>query len=255
MIRPRLIPVLLLDDGGLVKTRRFAEPLYVGDPINAVRIFNDKQVDELVLLDRSATPRGQGPALALLERIAGEAFMPMAYGGGVDSCEWVTRLIRAGFEKVVLNSAAFRDPALIRAAADAVGSQSVLVAIDVRRSVFGRYEVVTRGGRVKTGLDPRKAADLAVAHGAGELILTGIDREGMQQGYDTDLIRLVAASAPVPVVAHGGAGSLADCQAALEAGASAAAASSLFVLHGRHRAVLISYPSEADRRQLIDEGG
>jgi cyclase len=240
-----------MDGGGLIKTRRFADPLYVGDPINAIRILNDKQVDELIVLDRSATPTGSGPRYAILESMSGEAFMPMAYGGGVDSLAHVTRLIRSGFEKVVLNSAAFRNPGLIRQAADSVGSQSVLVAIDVRRSIIGRYEVVIDGGRVKTGLEPKAAADLAVSQGAGELILTGIENEGMRQGYDIGLIQMVSSAVSVPVVAHGGAGCLADCRTALDAGASAAAASSLFVLHGKHRAVLISYPSESDRRDWL----
>lgn len=240
-----------MDGGGLVKTRRFTEPLYVGDPINAVRIFNDKEVDELVIVDRSATPSGRGPRYDVLESIVSEAFMPLAYGGGVDSCDHAKRLIRSGFEKVVLNSAALLDTTLVKEASDAIGSQSVLVAMDVRRSVFGRYEVVTHGGRRKTGLDPRAAAELVVSRGAGELILTSVEREGTRDGYDLDLIRMVATAVSVPVVAHGGAGTLADCQSAIRAGASAAAASSLFVLHGKHRAVLISYPTEAERRQWL----
>lgn len=256
MLEPRVIPCLLLRRGGLVKTLRFGDPKYVGDPVNAVRIFNEKEVDELALLDITATPEGRPPDFALLQDVADEAFMPMAYGGGLRNVEDLRRVLQIGFEKVVLNTAALEDRRFIRQAADVLGSQSVVVSIDVRRRMLGRAEVFTRAGTKATGLDPAAWAAEAEAAGAGEIILNSIDRDGTQEGYDLDLLRRVTSAVGIPVVALGGAGSLAHiAQALREGGAAAAAAGSLFVFHGRHRAVLISYPDRTALRAALSPGG
>lgn len=255
MLRTRVIPCLLLKNGGLVKTRGFAEPKYVGDPINAVKIFNEKEVDELVFLDISATPAGRPPSFELIRDIAAEAFMPFAYGGGVTSVEEVKRLVGLGAEKVVVDSAAVARPELVREAAEVVGSQSLVVAIDVKRSLLGRYEVVTHSGARRAGLDPVAWAQQVESLGAGEILVNSVDRDGTMKGYDLALLRKVTSAVRVPVVACGGAGGLADLRAAVaEGGASAVAAGSLFVFHGKHRAVLITYPDYRELEQLFAAG-
>jgi imidazole glycerol-phosphate synthase subunit HisF len=223
MLRTRVIPCLLLKEGGLVKTTRFADPVYVGDPINAVKIFNTKKVSELILLDIAA----KTPDLRLLQDIAGEAFIPMAYGGGIHTAEDVRAVLAVGFEKVVL-----KPGSLVRRASELAGSQSIVVSIDVQ------------GNKVRSlGVDPAACAREAQALGAGEILVNSIDRDGTRLGYDLDLIRRVADAVTVPVIALGGAGSVKDLEDAVKiGGASAAAAGSLFVFHGKHRAVLISYP-------------
>lgn len=248
MLRTRVIPCLLLRNGGLVKTVKFGEPKYVGDPINAVKIFNEKEVDELVFLDITATAANRGPNLELIRDIATEAFMPFGYGGGITTIKQVASLVALGVEKVVLNTSVVERPQFIREAADLVGSSSVVVSIDVKRSLLGRYEVVTRNASARSGLDPVAWAKRAASLGAGEILLTSVDREGTQKGYDLALVRQVTESVSIPVIASGGAGSLDDFRAAVqEGGASAVAAGSLFVFHGKHRAVLITYP---DYREL-----
>jgi cyclase len=249
---PRVIPVLLLSDGGLVKTRRFRDARYVGDPINAVRIFNDKQVDELILLDIGATPTGRGPDEASIEEIAGEAFMPVAYGGGVRDVVTATRLIQLGVEKVVVNAAAIEHPDSVAEIANHLGSSTLVVAIDARATGRGTWEVATRSATGRPGVDVRAHAEAMAGLGAGELFLNSIDRDGTMEGYDLDLVRAVAGVVDVPVVACGGAGNLGDlATVVLQAGAAAAAAGSLFVFHGRHRAVLITYPSYEVRSELF----
>jgi len=248
MLQTRVIPCLLLKDGGLVKTVGFSKPTYVGDPINAVKIFNDKQVDELMLLDISATVRQQPPDFRLLQDIANEAFMPLGYGGGVRSEEDIRRILQIGYEKIVLNSAAATDPAFIRRASGTVGAQSVVVSIDVKKKLFGRYEVFSHSGTRGTGLDPVAYARRAQEHGAGEIVLNSIDRDGTMSGYDLELLRQVTGAVTIPVVALGGASGLSDFSDAVKkGGASAVAAGSLFVFHGKHRAVLINFP---DRTSL-----
>ncbi len=248
---PRVIPVLLLSDGGVVKTVRFREPRYVGDPINAVRIFNDKQTDELVLLDIDATRAGRAPDFSAIETIASEAFMPVGYGGGVRDLETARRLIQQGVEKVIVNTAAVEDSQVVARIADHLGSSTIVLSIDAIARPDGTWEVATRGGTQRTGLDVRAQAEVAQALGAGELIVNSVDRDGTMDGYDLALIRTVASSVDIPVVACGGAGSLGDLAQAIEAGAAAAAAGSLFVFHGRHRAVLITYPSYEVRWELF----
>jgi imidazole glycerol-phosphate synthase subunit HisF len=246
-----VIPVLLRTGSGLVKTRRFREPKYIGDPLNAVKIFSEKEADELCFLDISATPEGRGPDLELLREVAEECFMPLACGGGIRTLEQVKSVLEVGVEKVVICSAAVEQPGFVRAVAEAHGSSTVIVAIDVARRRLGGYEVRVRGGREGTKLDPVRFAVEMDAQGAGELLLTAIDRDGTLEGYDLELIRRVSAEVGVPVVACGGAGCLEHLADSVAAGAAAAAVGSMFVLHGKHRAVLITYPERKELEALF----
>jgi imidazole glycerol-phosphate synthase subunit HisF len=246
MLIPRVIPILLMKGLGLVKTIRFKNPIYVGDPINAVKIFNEKEVDELTILNISATPEGQLPPLQAISKIASECFMPLCYGGGIRDLITMERILNLGVEKVALNTSAAERPKLITESAKIFGSQSVVVSIDVRRILFGRYEVMTRGATCNLKQDPVAYAKRMEELGAGELLITSVDRDGTQQGYDLELLQRVSAAVGVPVVAAGGASSVADLTRAIRlGGASAAAAGSLFVFQGKHRAVLITYPERA----------
>jgi cyclase len=232
-----------LRGNGLVKTRQFKDPVYVGDPVNAMRIFSDKEVDEIVVLDIEASRLNREPNYALIEEMAGEAFMPVAYGGGLRSLDQVKRLIRCGVEKVVINSAAVESARIIGDCAEVFGSQAVVGAIDVKKTMFGGYRIVTRSATVDSRTPLLDHVRRLVECGAGEIFLNSVDRDGMMSGYDVPLIREVAANIGVPVVACGGAGTIEHLrQAIVEGGASAVAAGSMFVFHGRHRAVLISYP-------------
>lgn len=244
MRRARIIPCLLISGNDLVKTRQFKERVYIGDPVNAVRIFSEKEVDEVVILDIDASRDGNEPNYRLVEEMAGEAFMPMAYGGGVRNIMQVRRLIRAGVEKVVINTAAVESEAVVREAALEFGSQAVVVGIDVRRSMFGRARVMIRSGTVEVTRSAEEHARQLVAIGAGEILLSSIDRDGMMKGYDLPLLQSVTKAVTVPVVACGGAGTAEHLREAVrDGGASAVAAGSMFVFHGKHRAVLINYPT------------
>jgi cyclase len=245
-MRPRVIPLLLLRNGGLVKTVKFADAKYVGDPINAVRVFNEKEVDELLFLDIGSGAQESGPSFEVLADIASEAFIPFGYGGGIRTIEHVRRLFALGTEKVVLNRAAVETPALVEQAAALAGSSSVVVGIDVKRRMLGGKEVVTVNGSQRTGLQPVAHAREMERRGAGELMVQAVDRDGTQQGYDEALIAEMSAAVSIPVIAAGGAGSVNDLARATAVGASAAAAGSLFVFKGRHRAVLITYPSQIE---------
>ncbi len=251
MIRPRVIPALLLKGQGLVKTVRFKEPKYLGDPINIVRIFNDKEVDELIFLDITATNENRRPPFEMLAKITSECFMPLGYGGGIRSLEDVKTLLGLGVEKVILNTAAVEIPALVTEAAEYAGSQAVVISMDVKRGLLGRYEVFTRSGTKATGLDPVRHAQEMERRGAGELFVNSIDRDGTMQGYDLDLVRRVAEAVGIPVIACGGAGNLQHLAEAIRAGASAAAAGSMFVFQGPLRGVLISYPSQEELRRVL----
>jgi imidazole glycerol-phosphate synthase subunit HisF len=245
MLRARIIPCLLLSDHGLVKTRKFRQPIYIGDPINTVRIFNDKECDEIVLLDIGATKLGREPNYTLIQEVAGECFMPISYGGGITRLEQVKRIIRAGVEKVVVNSAATTNLSLISEIAAFYGSQAVVVSIDVTKSLFGKWSVRSHGGTQKTSLELLPYLQRVIAAGAGEILLNNIDRDGEMVGYDLDLVQQVTGSCTVPVIACGGAGKLGHLASVLaEGGAAAAAAGSLFVYQGPHRAVLINYPDK-----------
>jgi cyclase len=253
MLTTRVIPCLLLRNQGLVKTVKFKEPKYVGDPINAVRIFNEKEVDELVFLDITATVDGRGPNYQVLENIAGEAFMPLSYGGGIRSVEDAKRVFNLGFEKIVINSSAAESPDLVSLLADTFGSQSVVVSIDARKSFFGKQQVYVRSGTKKIDMEPAEFAVEMGRRGAGEIFLNSIDRDGTMTGFDLDLVKDVSTRVEVPLIACGGAGKLDDFSAAIAAGASAVAAGSMFVFHGKHRAVLITYPSPEELKATLGE--
>lgn len=251
MLKTRVIPCLLLENEALVKTVNFKDPTYIGDPINAIRIFNEKGVDELVVLDRTATPHGKKPPMELLAKIAKECFMPLAYGGGIRSIEEIREILGLGIEKVVINSYAAENPSFIEQAAEAFGSQSVVVSMDARREASGAYRLFTHGGARATGLDPVDFSREAAKRGAGEIFLNSIDRDGTMSGYDLELIEKVSRAVPIPVVACGGAGTIADFKHAVDAGASAAAAASMFVFYGKNRAVLINYPDEKELENAL----
>jgi imidazole glycerol-phosphate synthase subunit HisF len=254
MLIPRVIPCLLLHNGGLVKTVNFKDPRYLGDPINIVKIFNEKEVDELVFLDITATVEGKRPPFKLLEKVAGEAFMPLGYGGGIRDMDDVKAILSLGIEKVVINTRAVRDPAFIGDVANFAGNQSTVVSIDVKKSFFGKYDVRTHRGTKATGLDPVEFAVKMEKEGAGELILCSIDREGTMKGYDIDLISRVTAAVNIPVVACGGSRTAQDLGVAIKkGGASAAGAGSMFVFQGPHRAVLISYPEYSELESIFKE--
>lgn len=251
MLSTRVIPCLLLKGHGLVKTMKFKNPTYVGDPINAVRIFNDKEVDELVFLDILTTVENRAPQMELIKDIATECFMPFGYGGGIHDVDTAQKILKMGSEKVIFNSAA-TDLKLIRESAELFGSQSVVVSIDVRRSRTGNYEVFTHSGTVGTKQNPVQYAKTVEAAGAGEIFLNSIDRDGTMEGYDIKLLKSVTSVVNVPVVACGGAGNLGHFQeATLKGGASAVSAGSMFVFHGPHRAVLINYPTQNELKQYL----
>jgi len=244
--RVRVIPVLLLHEGGLVKSVRFKNYVYVGDPINAVKIFNEKEIDEIVVLDIDASSGKRAPDMARIREITGEAFIPLAYGGGIATIEQVKELFYTGVEKVIFNYQAVKNPGIITESAKLVGSQSVVASIDVKKNWLGKYKVYTLNGREQASQDPVELAKQLVNAGAGEIFLNAIDRDGTYEGYDIELIRQVAGAVPVPVVACGGASSTDDFAKAVQAGASAVAAGSMFVFQRPHQAVLISYPSQEE---------
>jgi cyclase len=243
MKRIRVIPTLLIQEGGLVKSVKFKDHKYVGDPINAVKIFNEKEVDEILLLDISATERKKAPNTSIIKEIASEAFMPLGYGGGVTKLDEIIELITAGVEKVVLNTSAFENPKLVGQGAKYVGSQSVIVSIDVKKNIWGKYKVFIRNGTKNTEVDPVRYAKQMEQEGAGELVLNAIERDGTFGGYDTDL--------NIPVVAIGGAASVDDFAKAVKSGASAVSAGSMFVFQRPHRAVLISYPTQKELKEKL----
>ncbi|MBN8855492.1 MAG: imidazole glycerol phosphate synthase subunit HisF [Sphingobacteriales bacterium 50-39] len=251
MKRVRVIPALLIQKGGLVKSIRFKDHKYVGDPINAVKIFNEKEVDEIVILDISATAENRPPNITQIKEIAGEAFMPLAYGGGITKLEEIKELISAGVEKVVLNTTAFINPQLVSEGARYIGSQSMVVSIDVKKNIWGKYKVFVQNGSKSTGIDPVTFARQMEEAGAGELILNSIERDGTFEGYDTEMIQSVSKSVNIPVVAIGGASTVDDFARAVQHGASAVAAGSMFVFQRPHRAVLISYPSQPDLKEKL----
>lgn len=243
MMRKRVIPCLLLQDRGLVKTVKFKNPKYVGDPVNAIRIFNEKEVDELVLLDIDASRQNREPDYELIQEVAGECFMPICYGGGVKTLEQAEKIFALGIEKIAVNTAALEDIDLLRRIADKFGSQSVVCSVDCKKSLFGKYTVYSHSGTRDTKISPVEWVKKAEAAGAGEVFLNAIDRDGTQQGFDIPLIQAVVKAAHIPVIACGGAGSIADLNEPFElANVSAVAAGSFFVFHGKHKAVLISYP-------------
>ena len=255
MLSHRVIPCLLVSQGGLVKTRQFKQPIYVGDPINAVRIFNDKEVDELMVLDIDASKEGRGPNFELVEELAGECFMPLCYGGGIRTADEARQLFSLGVEKVSLQSAVLRDPSIVREIADRSGEQSVVVSIDVKRARDGRLQAHSAAGISLPATDWRELMKQALEMGAGEIVLNSVDRDGTLSGYDLELIAEASPLSKAPIIALGGAGSPDDFRAAVDAGASAVAAGAYFVFYGPHRAVLITYPTPGELRALWSDEG
>lgn len=253
MLRNRVIPCLLLKGQGLVKTTKFKDPKYVGDPINAIKIFNDKEVDELILLDITATKERRKPNFEMIAEVASECFMPLAYGGGIATVEDARKILKSGVEKVIFNTAAYKYPEVIRQATSEFGSQAVVVSIDVKRKLMGRYEVFVEAGSAATGINPVEYAQRMQALGAGELFLNTIDKDGTMSGYDLELIDKVLHVVDVPVIVSGGAGSVKDLAAAAHIGAKAMAAGAMFVFHGKHKAVLITYPSSHELGLLLEQ--
>ncbi|MGB8951813.1 MAG: AglZ/HisF2 family acetamidino modification protein [Candidatus Aminicenantales bacterium] len=255
MLRPRIIPCLLVKNKGLVKTVNFKEAKYVGDPINAVRIFNEKEVDELMVLDIDATSSGAEPDFKMIDNLAAECRMPLCYGGGVKTAEQAQRIIGLGVEKVAISSAAVDSPKLVSEIAEQVGSQSVVVVIDIKKKLTGgNYEVWTHTGKKDTGKCPIKFAQQLEMLGVGEIVVNSIDNDGMMKGYDFTLIDKIRKSISVPITALGGAGSLKDIgQLISKYGIIGAAAGSLFVFKGVYRAVLINYPNRVEKDALLRE--
>jgi cyclase len=240
----RVIPVLLIKDGGLVKSIKFKNHRYVGDPINAVKIFNEKEVDEIVILDISASKEKKAPNIKMIAEIAGEAFMPLSYGGGITTIAEVKNILYQGVEKVIFNSSAINKPNLITETASRFGSSSTVVSIDVKKNIWGQYKVFGFNGQRNTGIDVVEFAKNMENMGAGEIFLNSIDRDGTFFGFDIPLIKTISDKVTIPVIACGGAKSEVDlAQAINEGNASGVAAGSMFVFQGIHRAVLISYPN------------
>lgn len=253
MLRPRITPCLLVSGGGLVKTIKFGSPKYVGDPLNAVKIFNEKEVDEIIVVDIDASVMQKNPDYTLIKNLAAECRMPLCYGGGVRTVDQIEEIISLGVEKVAISSAAISNRDLISRGAMAVGNQSIVVVMDVKEvSAPGGYEIFVHNGTRATGLNPVEFAKWAEQEGAGELVINSIDRDGTMAGYDLRLIKILRESTNLPITVLGGAGSLQDIAGLIEQfGIIGAAAGSLFVFKGRFRAVLISYPSRSEKDALI----
>lgn len=255
MLRPRIIPCLLVKYKGLVKTTKFMNPRYVGDPINAVKIFNEKEVDELIVLDIDATVEKRDPDFKMIEHLAEECRMPLCYGGGVKTSGQIQRIVELGVEKVALSSAALENAEIVAEAAECVGNQSIVVVLDIKKGFIGnKYEVMTHNGRNKNAKSPIELAQQMERLGAGEIVLNSIDNDGLMKGYDLTLVDLIRKSISVPLTVLGGAGSLQDIGRLINRyGSVGAAAGSLFVFKGIYRAVLINYPSRVEKDALIEE--
>lgn len=255
MQRIRVIPTLLTDSRGrLVKTIKFGKRTYIGDPINAVKIFNTKEVDELVLLDIDATSDGRQPNFEAVEDIVSEAFMPVGYGGGIHSMEDIERLYQCGIEKVILSSCTLENQELIEQAAKRFGAQAVVICLQVKKKLFSDFKTRMRSGSNKLGGAPETVAKNVVDCGAGELILYDMDRDGTYQGYNLELLQRVSSAVDVPVVACGGARNVEDFKdAVVDGGCSAVAAGSMFVYQSEKRGVLISYPSQTELTNSLFE--
>jgi len=238
----RVIPCLLLSDRYLVKTVKFKNPKYIGDALNTVKIFNEKEVDELIILDITASKENKIPDFGFLKELAEECFMPICYGGGIKTFHDMERIFSLGIEKIALNSIALENIDIIKKAAGVFGSQSIVVSVDVKKNILGQYEIYSSSGKkIKIKLaDYIKSIE---ENEAGEILLNSVDRDGTCRGYDKELIRSVAESVNIPLIACGGAGKLEDFKEAIFSGkASAAAAGSFFIFYGEHKAVLITYP-------------
>jgi imidazole glycerol-phosphate synthase subunit HisF len=255
MLRPRIIPCLLVHNNGLVKTVKFKVPKYVGDPLNAVRIFNEKEVDELMVLDIDATSLGKKPDFRLIQNLAAECRMPLCYGGGIKSVDEAQYIFSMGVEKIALSASAIDHPDLISEIAKRVGNQSVVVVLDVKKKLLGqKYELCTHNGKNSRGIEPIEFAKRCEALGAGEIIVNSVDRDGTMEDYDHGLIGKIRNAISIPMTILGGAGSLSDIGKLIEKhGIIGAAAGSLFVFKGKYKAVLINYPNPIEKEQLLEK--
>jgi cyclase len=252
MLRPRIIPSLLLHDNGLVKTVKFKSPKYVGDPINAVRIFNEKEVDELAFFDIDATVLNKEPDYILIEKLANQSRMPLCYGGGVKTVEQAQKIFGLGIEKIALSSVVIQNPQLVTHIADRVGSQSVIVVLDIKKNLLSGYEIYTHNGKKSTGINPIKFAKELEKLGVGEIIINSIDQDGVMKGYDLNLIDKIAETISIPLTVLGGAGSMSDIEKVIEKhGVIGVAAGSLFVFKGPYKAVLINYPTQIENNKIF----
>ena len=252
MLRPRIIASLLFHDKGLVKTINFKSPKYVGDPINAVRIFNEKEVDELAFFDIDATVLSKEPDYNLIKKLANQSRMPLCYGGGVKTVEQAQKIFGLGVEKIALSSAVIQNPQLITQIADRVGSQSVIVVLDIKKKIMGGYEIYTHNGKKATGINPFKFVKELEQIGAGEIIINSIDQDGVMKGYDLNLIDKIAELISIPLTVLGGAGSIFDIEKVINKhGVIGVAAGSIFVFKGPYKAVLINYPTKIEKNNIF----
>lgn len=252
MLKTRIIPSLLLRGDGLVKTKKFSSPTYVGDPINAIKIFNDKEVDELIFLDITATKENREPNLKLIEEIAGECFMPLSYGGGIRSISDIEKILKIGVEKIVINSYAVENPDFIKEASLVFGSSTIVVSIDYKKDIFGKNFVYSKSGTKRHKISPLDFCKIAEDMGAGEIMLNSIARDGQMQGYDMNFLNTVVNNVSIPVIGCGGAGNLNDIKSLVDfTNIAAVAAGSLFVFHGPHKAVLINYPNQIELKKIL----
>lgn len=252
MFRPRIIPCLLLKNRGLVKSVKFNKYRYIGDPMNAVKIFNEHEADELIFLDIDASKEKRTIPINLITKIGEEAFMPFAVGGGIRTIEQMKDILKAGAEKIILNTAAIKNPKLIKEASEEFGSSTIVVSIDVKNNFFKKERIFIYGGRKPTSYEPVEFAKIAAEMGAGEIMITSIENDGLMKGYDIELIKKISNSVNIPVIACGGAGNLSDFRKGYKEGnASALAAGSFFVYHGARKAVLISYPDKEKVKELF----
>jgi imidazole glycerol-phosphate synthase subunit HisF len=249
MLMPRIIPCLLIENGGFVKTTRFKNPDYVGDPVNVINLFNRFEVDEIIILDISATRQRRAPDFDLITDLASECWVPLSYGGGLNKIADIQKVFSLGVEKVILNTAACSNPRLIREAADIFGSQAIVGSMDIKPDFLGRKNVYICSGTHKISASPVEYAKALEQSGVGEIFLNSIHRDGTWNGYDLDLIEQIAHSVSVPVIACGGAGHRDDLKQPLLKGASAVAAGSIFIYKGREKGVLINFPPRA----IVDE--
>ena len=253
MFRPRIIPVLLLKNNGLVKSKKFKNFRYIGDPINAVKIFNDLKADELVFLDIFAGTRNDLISLHFIKKVGEEANMPFACGGGIRSISQIRDILSAGAEKVVINTQAVQKPGFVKEASDEFGSSTIIVCMDVKRDFFKRRAVYSKRATEKSSFEPFEFAQLMEEMGAGEIILQSVDLDGEMQGYDLELLKEISNALTIPVVALGGAGSIADMKTAVvTTGCNAVAAGSMFVYHGARHGILINYPDDKTKRNLFE---
>lgn len=254
MLFPRIIPTLLIHNKGLVKTQKFKDPKYVGDPINAVKIFNEKEVDEIIVVDIDASRIGVEPDYKLIENLAFECRMPLCYGGGIKTAEQAQRIFNLGVEKIAVSSVSIENPSIITQMAKRVGNQSVVVVLDVRKKLLGGYEVMIHNAKKSTGVNPVSFSKEAEKLGAGEIVINSIDNDGMMQGYDLGLINKIREVITIPLTVMGGAGTYDHIGEVIkEHGIIGAAAGSLFVFKGKYRAVLINYPTNAKKEELLNK--